>query len=135
MPKEKKDKQTTEDAEESKGAKKDKGTKNKPKGSPRGKSKEEGKAKQGGKGKKSEEKKKAEEERLEMAKKLKDPAAPRKALTTYILFGNEVRPRIMKDNPGKSVGEIGKKIGEEWHALTEKQKQKYEKLYEEEKER
>lgn len=135
MPKEKKDKTASDDAEETKGNKKDKGTKNKPKSSPKGKdNREESKSKTGRK-KKSPEDIKAEEEKKENAKKLKDPGAPKKALSSYILFGNEVRPRIMKDNPGKGVGEIGKLIGNEWNSLTSKQKEKYEKMHEEDKKR
>lgn len=112
-----------------------KGDKASPK-QPNAKAKVEDKAK--GKAKKSKDKGKlpqdAKEEK-DSKKKKKDPAAPKKALSNYMIFGNEVRPKMMKDHPEWKVGDFGKEIGKQWATVTDKQKEKYTKLVEKEKER
>src|SRR3569832_1712200 len=56
-----------------------------------------GSAAKGGKGKKKEK---------------KDPNAPKRAMTSFLLFSNEMRPKIKEKNPDLSFGELGKKLGE-----------------------
>ena len=43
----------------------------------------------------------------------------------FALFSQEQRPVILKDEPNISFGEIGRKLGEMWHALSEEQKEEY----------
>lgn len=69
------------------------------------------------------------------AKKVKDPNAPKKGMSAFMLFSNEQRNKIKADNPESSFGEIGRKVGEAWKALSEKQKQTYVKKAEEDKKR
>jgi hypothetical protein len=69
------------------------------------------------------------------AKPKKDPNAPKKPLTSFMLFSNEFRSQIKKENPGISFGELGKKIGELFRALPSDKKQKYEDMAKQEKER
>jgi heat shock protein HslJ len=44
-------------------------------------------------------------------KKTKDPNAPKAATTSFLVFSNEMRPKIKAENPEASFGELGKKIG------------------------
>jgi HMG (high mobility group) box len=65
----------------------------------------------------------------------KDPNAPKKPLTSFMLFSNEVRSRIQKQNPSMTFGELGKKIGELFRGLSSAEKLKYEDMSKKEKER
>lgn len=42
-----------------------------------------------------------------------------------MLFAKETRPKVKEDNPELTFGGIGKKMGEMWRALSEKEKQAY----------
>ncbi|KAL6927308.1 Non-histone chromosomal protein 6 [Hanseniaspora valbyensis] len=68
-------------------------------------------------------------------KKKKDPNAPKRGLSAYMIFANENRDRVRAENEGITFGQVGKKLGEEWKALTEDGKQKYKDLAEVEKKR
>ena len=50
----------------------------------------------------------------------KDPNAPKKPLSAYMLWLQENRPMIKEEIPGASLGEIGKRAGEMWKALDDK---------------
>lgn len=50
-------------------------------------------------------------------KNKKDPNAPKKPLTSYLYFTMENRERVVAENPGKSMLEISKILGEEWGKL------------------
>lgn len=65
----------------------------------------------------------------------KDPNAPKKGLSAFMLFSNEHRNKIKTDNPEATFGEIGRKVGEAWKALTDKQKVVYTKKAEKDKQR
>lgn len=69
------------------------------------------------------------------AKKVKDPNAPKKGMSAFMMFSNEQRNKIKTDNPEASFGEIGRKVGEAWKALNDKQKQTYVKKAEQDKKR
>jgi HMG (high mobility group) box len=58
----------------------------------------------------------------------KDPNAPKRAMTSFFFFSNEVRSKIKQENPDLSFGELGKKIGEMFRELSPADKEKYEKL-------
>jgi hypothetical protein len=49
---------------------------------------------------------------------------PKRPLGSYFIFQAERRDKVKAANPGISVKEIASKIGEEWRALSEAQKQK-----------
>ena len=53
-------------------------------------------------------------------KNKKDPKAPKKPLSAYMLWLQEVRPSLKKKYPGFSVAEIAKKAGEKWKTVTDK---------------
>merc|ERR1712173_490594 len=57
-----------------------------------------------------------------------DPNAPKRALSSYMCYANDVRPSLFKKNPDSSIGEIGKVIGGNWKKLSSAQKAKYEKM-------
>jgi len=60
---------------------------------------------------------------------------PKQVMTTFFAFINQNRERIKKENPDKSVCEIGKLAGQEWKALTDDQKKEYDKFIEEDRKR
>ncbi|KAI8886170.1 hypothetical protein K501DRAFT_178371 [Backusella circina FSU 941] len=61
-------------------------------------------------------------------KKDKDPNAPKRNLTSYIYFVQDVRERIAQENPSLSATDVARVLGEKWNALTDKEKQPYIKL-------
>jgi hypothetical protein len=65
----------------------------------------------------------------------KDPNAPKRAMTSFLQFSNEQRPKIKTEHPSMTFGELGKKIGEMFRALSAEEKEKYEKLAKIDKER
>jgi hypothetical protein len=64
----------------------------------------------------------------EEEKKVKDPAAPKKAKSSYLWFCNANRKNVMDDNPGKKIGEINKILGTMWSNLPGKEEKKYKKM-------
>lgn len=55
----------------------------------------------------------------------KDPLAPKKGLSPFMIFNKENREKIKVSNPEATFGDIGKLIGTAWKALNEKQKAVY----------
>lgn len=82
--------------------------------------------------KKKEKKEKQKEQREKKAsssakktkksKKERDENAPKRGTSAFMLWLNESRESIKKDNPGISVTEVAKKGGEMWSTLTDKTK-------------
>ncbi|KAK2118087.1 high mobility group box 3, partial [Saguinus oedipus] len=58
-------------------------------------------------------------------KKKKDPNAPKRPLSGFFLFCSEIRPKIKSTNPGISIGDVAKKLGEMWNNLNDSEKQPY----------
>ncbi|CAO0800166.1 unnamed protein product [Mucor circinelloides] len=65
----------------------------------------------------------------------KDPNAPKRNLSSYMLYSQSVRPDVVKQNPTVRPVDIAKIIGEKWNALTDKEKQPFVKAAEKEKAR
>jgi len=63
-------------------------------------------------------------------KKRKDPNAPKKALTAYILFSNAKRAEVKKANPDIKFGDVAKEISSMWKSASSSEKAKYEKAAE-----
>ncbi|KAI1887554.1 hypothetical protein AGOR_G00191510 [Albula goreensis] len=59
-------------------------------------------------------------------KRKKDPNAPKRPPSAFFVFCSEHRPRVKNDNPGISIGDIAKKLGELWAKQTPKDKAPYE---------
>uniref|UniRef100_A0A2K5PY39 High mobility group protein B3 n=1 Tax=Cebus imitator TaxID=2715852 RepID=A0A2K5PY39_CEBIM len=58
-------------------------------------------------------------------KKKKDPNAPKRPPSSFFLFCSEFRPKIKATNPGISIGDVAKKLGEMWNNLNDSEKQPY----------
>lgn len=55
-------------------------------------------------------------------KKVRDPNAPKRPPSAYLLFQNEVRQDMRKRHPGMPYSEVLGKVSEAWKALTEDQR-------------
>ncbi|KAJ3001551.1 Non-histone chromosomal protein 6 [Thoreauomyces humboldtii] len=73
---------------------------------------------------------KAPTTRKTKGKKEKDPNAPKKALSAFMIFSQENRARIKEENPDATFGQLGKLLGAAWKDLNEKDKSVYEKKQE-----
>jgi len=58
-------------------------------------------------------------------KKVKDPNAPKRPATSYIMFQNDVRDDLRQKNPGLPYKELLGKVSEAWQALADDQKKQY----------
>ena len=54
--------------------------------------------------------------------KKKDPNAPKRALSAFMLFSQEKRSQIKQDNPDATFGQIGKLLGDAWKSCSEDDK-------------
>ena len=68
-------------------------------------------------------------------KKIKDPKAPKRALSAWIIYTNEQRPKFKANNPDKSTTELTTLMSQEWRNMTDTDKKKYEDLAAVDKER
>ena len=70
------------------------------------------------------------------SKRTQVPGAPDRAKTAYIFFSSEIR-QDLKGEDGKQLAfaQAGKVIGQKWHALSDKDKEKYNKKAEEDRRR
>ena len=57
--------------------------------------------------------------------KVKNKNLPKRGLTAYMFFSKENRALIKEANPDATFGDIGKLVGQQWKALTDKQKMPY----------
>ncbi|GLD96085.1 hypothetical protein PINS_up004763 [Pythium insidiosum] len=64
-------------------------------------------------------------------RKKKDPNAPKRPLSAYFFFCNEIREQVRSENPNKKVTEIAQLLAERWRALPDKKRVKYQKMHEE----
>ncbi|XP_030680454.1 high mobility group protein B3-like isoform X2 [Nomascus leucogenys] len=58
-------------------------------------------------------------------KKKKDPSAPKRPPSGFFLFSSEFCPKIKSTNPGISIGDMAKELGEMWNNLNDSEKQPY----------
>ena len=61
-------------------------------------------------------------------KKVKDPNAPKRALSGFFWFSNEERQKVRAANPDFGVGDIAKELGRRWAECPEDVKAKFEAL-------
>jgi len=73
--------------------------------------------------KKSSSKKK--DKKVKSRKTKKDPNAPKRPMTAYILFSNAKREEVKAAHPGIKFIDIPKRISEMWKAIGAKERQKY----------
>ena len=69
------------------------------------------------------------------AKKPRDPHAPKRARGSYVFFTNHIRPIIMKEKPDTKFVELGAIMGERWRNISPEEKQKFETLANEDRNR
>ena len=72
---------------------------------------------------------------LKATKKRKDPNAPTKPRSAYILFCNDERANVVRDNPDISATDVLKKLGQRWRQLSDKDKAHYHEGYAKDRER
>jgi hypothetical protein len=65
----------------------------------------------------------------------KDKNAPRGALTAFMAYSNSIRPEVKAANPSMGITDIAKEIGSRWRALTPEEKEPFDKLSREDRER
>tara|TARA_B100001094_G_C17932421_1_gene671415 strand:+ start:159 stop:539 length:381 start_codon:yes stop_codon:yes gene_type:complete len=73
--------------------------------------------------------------KLHKIKKLKDPNAPKKAKSAFMLFCDKYRPILQKENPGEKMGGIAKLLGQKWKVISDEEKETFMNLNEDEKQR
>jgi len=66
-------------------------------------------------------------------KKVKDPNAPKGAISAFFFFSNEERPKIKIANPELGITDIAKEIGRRWADIDASKKSKFEKMAEDDK--
>lgn len=60
-------------------------------------------------------------------KRFKDPNAPKRPPSAFFLFCADFRNKIKEENPGFTIGDTAKKLGEMWNNYAAEEKQPYEK--------
>ncbi|KAI7883605.1 HMG box protein [Lichtheimia hyalospora FSU 10163] len=55
----------------------------------------------------------------------KDKTGPKRGLSAYMFFSQEMRPKVKEENPDASFGTLGKILGEKWKAMTDEEKAPY----------
>jgi high mobility group protein B1 len=63
-----------------------------------------------------------------MAKKEKDPNAPKRPLSAYLYYASERRPNLKKEDPTLSFIDATKQIALEWKIMTPVAREKWTKL-------
>jgi hypothetical protein len=69
-----------------------------------------------------------QDEKPKKVKKVKDPNAPKRNLTSYFCFLREQRPLVVNDNPDLAAKDVVKELAKMWKELDEEEKNKYVKL-------
>ncbi|KAM4032902.1 FACT complex subunit SSRP1 [Anomaloglossus baeobatrachus] len=64
-------------------------------------------------------------------KKAKDPAAPKRPMSAYMLWLNASREKIKGENPGISITDLSKKAGEIWKGMGKDKKEEWDRKAEE----
>jgi len=61
-------------------------------------------------------------------KPLKDPLAPKRPMSSFMIFANETRPQLasLEGEAKLTIGEIGKELGKRWSEMTGESKATYE---------
>ena len=65
----------------------------------------------------------------------KDPLAPKRNMSAYFLYSISARPKVKADNPDASFGDIARLLSEKFKSLPDKDKKKWDKAAQKDKER
>ena len=49
----------------------------------------------------------------------------KRKMSGFMKFSQKMRPEVMRQNPGIAFGDVGKRLGERWRALSASEKAKY----------
>mmetsp|Transcript_27852 Transcript_27852/g.66332 ORF Transcript_27852/g.66332 Transcript_27852/m.66332 type:complete len:296 (-) Transcript_27852:142-1029(-) len=66
-----------------------------------------------------------------LKKKSKDPNAPKKALSAFMIFSNKIREQVKTEKPELGFAELGREIANRWNVKTPEQKKEFEAISEE----
>ena len=58
-------------------------------------------------------------------KKKRDPNAPKKPKTSYLVFCGLMRPKLRETNPEMKFAELSKTLGDMWKGLSDEEKGSY----------
>ncbi len=75
------------------------------------------------------------EEYSSRKKKKKDPNAPKRNMSAFFIYSNEVRSQVKEQNPDAGFGDIAKLISKQYKALAADELEIYKKKAAEDKER
>jgi len=59
-------------------------------------------------------------------KSKKDPNAPKRGMSAFMFFSNEMRPKLKEENPDLSFGDLAKLVGKTFKEITAEEKKVYE---------
>lgn len=76
-----------------------------------------------------------EEEPTTKKRKKKDPNAPKRNMSAYFIYSQEIRPTVREENPEAAFGMIAKIISKQFKELSESERKKYDDLAVADKER
>jgi len=68
-------------------------------------------------------------------KKKKDPNAPKRNMSAFFIYSNDVRPAVRAENPGIKFGDVARLISSKFKALSTDERAKYDELAVADKER
>jgi len=58
-------------------------------------------------------------------KKTRKIGGAKRKMSGFMKFSQAKRPEVMRENPGIAFGDVGKRLGEKWRALTDSEKARY----------
>merc|ERR1711964_583797 len=67
----------------------------------------------------------AKEKAKKLGKKPKDKNQPKRPMSAYFLFSNDMRPKVQAELETKEIGPVAKKMSKAWANLDERSKAKY----------
>jgi hypothetical protein len=58
-------------------------------------------------------------------KKTRKVGGAKRAMSGFMKFSQKMRPEVMRENPGIAFGDVGRRLGEKWRALSAVEKARY----------
>ena len=59
-------------------------------------------------------------------RRMKDPSAPKRPLSAFLLFSSEHRPRIMRSSPSMGVTDVARQLGKLWNGQSQRDRAPFE---------
>lgn len=70
----------------------------------------------------------ADNDKKKRARRKKDPNAPKRAMSAFMFFSNDIRQQVKEDRPDLAFLQIASEIGRRWQALAEEGRKKYQEM-------